>query len=185
MEDEKIIALFFERSELGIQELDKKYGKLCRHLSFQILGNEPDAEECTNDAYLGTWNAIPPANPALLPAFVLKIVRNISLCRYHKKTAAKRNSMQEVAMEELEDSLTSKESVEGTIEARELAHMLEAFLDVLNAKDRAIFLRRYWFYESCAEIAGAVGLTEKNITVRLTRIRARLKKYLMEREIYL
>lgn len=185
MEDEKIIALFFERSELGIQELDKKYGKLCRRLSFQILGSESDAEECINDAYLGTWNAIPPANPTLLPAFVLKIVRNISLCRYRKKTAVKRNSMQEVAMEELEASLTSKESVEGTIEAKELARMLEAFLDVLSAKDRAIFLKRYWFYENCAEIAKTVGLTEKNITVRLTRIRARLRKYLMEREIYL
>ncbi len=88
-------------------------------------------------------------------------------------------------MEELEASLAGKESVEGTIEAKELARMLESFLDVLNAKDRAIFLRRYWFYESCAEIAKAVHLTEKNITVRLTRIRTRLKKYLMEREIYL
>ncbi|MDE7327395.1 MAG: sigma-70 family RNA polymerase sigma factor [Lachnospiraceae bacterium] len=184
MEDEKIIALFFARSEQGIRELDTKYGTLCRRLSFRILGNQPDAEECVNDAYLGTWNAIPPATPELLPAFVLKIVRNISLCRYRAKTAAKRSSMQEVAMEELE-FIACEDTVENTVEAKELARMLEAFLDTLNQKNRAIFLRRYWFYESCAEIAAKVGLSEKNITVRLTRIRAQLKKYLLEREVSL
>ena len=185
MEDEKIIALFFARSEQGIKELDQKYGKLFHMISFRILGSEPDAEECVNDAYLGTWNAIPPANPSLLPAFVLKIVRNISLCRCRTKNAAKRNSMKEVAMDELEATLSSPDSVEGTIEAKELTCMLEAFLDTLPTKNREIFLRRYWFYESCAEIAEAVGLSEKNITVRLTRIRTSLKKYLTEREVYL
>lgn len=88
-------------------------------------------------------------------------------------------------MDELEATLSSPDSVEGTIEAKELTCMLEAFLDTLPTKNREIFLRRYWFYESCAEIAEAVGLSEKNITVRLTRIRTRLKKYLTEREVFL
>ena len=59
MEDEKIIELFFARSELAIKELDGKYGKVCHSISYNILNNNLDAEECVNDAYLGTWNAIP------------------------------------------------------------------------------------------------------------------------------
>ena len=58
MEDEKIIELFFARSETAIRELDSKYGKVCYSISYNILNNNLDAEECVNDAYLGTWNAI-------------------------------------------------------------------------------------------------------------------------------
>ena len=63
IEDEKIIEMFFERSEQGIRELDIKYGKVCHKLSYNIVNNRQDAEECVNDAYLGAWNAIPPEQP--------------------------------------------------------------------------------------------------------------------------
>ena len=73
MEDEKIIELFFARSETAIRELDSKYRKVCYSISYNILNNNLDAEECVNDAYLGTWNAIPPQRPNPLLAFVCKI----------------------------------------------------------------------------------------------------------------
>ena len=92
VEDEKITELFFERSEKAIGELDKKYGGACRSLSYGIVNSRQDAEECVNDAYLGVWNAIPPAKPNPLRAFLFKIVRNISLKAYYKKEAAKRSS---------------------------------------------------------------------------------------------
>ena len=72
MEDERIVALFFERSELAIRALDDKYGALCRAVAFNILANAQDAEECVSDAYLGAWNAIPPARPDPLRAYIIK-----------------------------------------------------------------------------------------------------------------
>ena len=82
MDDNAIIELFFSRSEQAIRELDSKYGKVCHNLSYNILGSRQDAEECVNDAYLGTWNAIPPAQPNPLLAFLCRIVRKLSLMRY-------------------------------------------------------------------------------------------------------
>ena len=79
MMDEEIMDLFFARSEQAIRELDTKYGKICHKLSYNILNNRRDAEECVNDAYLGAWNAIPPARPDPLLAYLVKIVRNLSL----------------------------------------------------------------------------------------------------------
>ena len=183
MEDAKIIALFWERSEQSIRELDRKYGKICRSLSYQIVNDRLDAEECVNDAYLGAWNAIPPARPCPLLAYLCKIVRNISLNLYHRKDAAKRSSAYTVAMEEIEACLASPDTVETEIEARELAHILEDFLETLSLENRVIFMRRYWFADSCRDIAGRVGLSEKNITVRLARIRRKLKEFLREREV--
>ena len=180
MTDEKIIELFFERSEQAIKELDGRYGRICQSVSYGILGNYQDAEECVNDAYLGVWNAIPPIKPNSLLAFVCKIIRNISLKRYEKNTAVKRNSIYDVSMTELEECLASSDTVEEKIEERELTKKIEEFLDSLSKENRVIFLRRYWFYDTYADISNRVGLTEKNVSVRLTRIRKELREYLIK-----
>jgi len=185
IDDEKIIEMFFKRSEQGIRELDNKYGKICHNLSYNIVSNWQDAEECVNDAYLGAWNAIPPAQPNPLLTYICKIVRNISLKTYYRKEAAKRSSHYTIAMEEIEACIADQNTVEGEIDARELARIIESFLDTLTVENRVIFMRRYWFADSCKDIAEFVGLTEKNISVRLTRIRQKMKKYLAEREVFL
>ena len=185
IEDEKIVELFFKRSELAIRELNNKYGKACHRLSYNIVNNRQDAEECVNDAYLGAWNAIPPEKPNPLLTYLCKIVRNISLKMYYRKQAAKRSSTYTIAMEEIEACIAAPSTVETEFEARELARVIESFLDTLTAENRVIFMRRYWFSDSCKDIAGLVGLTEKNITVRLTRIRQKMKKYLIEKGVFI
>ena len=183
MDDEKIINMFFERSEQGIHELDAKYGAICRNLSYNIVNSRQDAEECVNDAYLGAWNAIPPARPNPLLSYIVKIVRNISLKIYWRKEAAKRSGHYKIALEEIEGYITDQKTVEDEIEARELARIIGEFLDTLTLENRVIFMRRYWFADSYKDIAEFVGLSEKNISVRLTRIREKMKQYLIEREV--
>lgn len=184
IEDEKIIDLFFERSEQAIRELDNKYGKVCHALSYNIVNNRLDAEECVNDAYMGAWKTIPPAKPNPLRAYICKIVRNISLKLYYRKATAKRSSAYEIAMQELEPYLYAPNTVEREIEARELVRIIESFLDTLSEENCVIFMRRYWFSDTYAEISKCVGLSEKNVSVRLTRIRQQLKEYLIEREVF-
>ena len=143
-----------------------------------------DAEECVNDAYLGAWNAIPPARPNPLLSYLVKIVRNISLKIYWRKEAAKRSSHYTIALEEIEACIAAPNTVEAEIEAKELARIIEAFLDTLTTENRVIFMRRYWFSDSYEDIAEFMGLSEKNISVRLTRIREKMKQYLIEREVF-
>lgn len=184
VEDSQIIELFFIRSELAITELDAKYGNVCHKLSYQILNNQLDAEECVNDAYLGTWNAIPPARPNPLLTFLCKIVRNLSIKRFHANMAIKRNSLYDVALSEVERDVMAPESVEDGVEAKALAKMIETFLDSLTVENRVIFMRRYWFSDSYANIAQRVGMTEKNVSVRLTRLRKQLKDHLVKEGVF-
>ena len=184
IDDEKIIEMFFERSEQAIRELDIKYGKICHNLSYNIVNNRQDAEECVNDAYLGAWNAIPPVRPNPLLSYIVKIVRNISLKIYWRKEAAKRSGHYTIALEEIEGCIADQKTVEDEIEARELARIIEEFLDTLTLENRVIFMRRYWFADSYKDIAEFIGLSEKNISVRLTRIREKMKQYLIEREVF-
>ena len=185
IDDERIIEMFFERSEQGIRELDIKYGKICHNLSYNIVNNRQDAEECVNDAYLGAWNAIPPVRPNPLLSYIVKIVRNISLKIYWRKEAAKRSGHYTIALEEIEGYIADQKTVEDEIEARELARIIESFLDTLTLENRVIFMCRYWFADSYKDIAEFIGLSEKNISVRLTRIREKMKQYLIEREVFI
>lgn len=185
IDDEKIIEMFFERSEQGIRELDNKYGTICHNLSYNIVNNRQDTEECVNDAYLGAWNTIPPVRPNPLLSYIVKIVRNISLKTYWSKEAAKRGGHYTIALQEIETCIADQKMVEDEIEARELAGIIEEFLDTLPLENRVIFMRRYWFSDSYKDIAEFMGLSEKNISVRLTRVRKKMKQYLIERAVFI
>lgn len=184
MEDEKIIELFFARSQTAIVELENKYGALCQRIANNILNNKQDSEECVNDAYLGAWNAIPPARPNPLRSFVLRIVRNLAIKKYHANTAQKRNNTYDVALEELENCIPTEGTVEEVIAAKELAHSMDVFLECLDKENRILFVRRYWYGDSITELAKLFRVSKHNVTVRLSRTREKLKKYLEKEGIW-
>ena len=183
LEDERIIALLFARSEEGLCALKEKYGSLCRAIAHGILGDARDAEECVADAYWGVWRAIPPARPSPLGAYVAKVARNLALKRRRDVSAKKRSVRFECALCELQGALPAPGNVEQEVEARELAALLTAFVRSLTPENRAVFLGRYWFFESCREIGGRVGLNEKAVSVRLSRLRRKLRDYLTEQGV--
>ncbi len=178
MTDTEIINLFFERSEQAIDELAKKHGSAVAKVARNILGNEQDTEECVNDTYLGTWNTIPPHRPSPLRTFVCKIARNLATKKYHANTAEKRNSQYDLALDELEEYLADNSSVEDVYDAKELAEAINGFMATLNYTDRFIFTRRYWYSDPVKDIAKMADSTTNSVTVRLFRIREKLRLYL-------
>lgn len=183
MDDKEIIELLFLRSEKGISAVDGKYGAACRRMAKDILGNEQDAEECVNDAYLCLWNAVPPERPVFLAAYLYKILRNTAMKRLASKTASKRSATVLELDAELENYLPSTETVENRVEERELAALIEEFLDTLTPDNRKIFLRRYWFSESYEKISRELGMSKGNISMRLVRTREKMREFLKERGV--
>ena len=115
----------------------------------------------------------------------MKIVRNISIKIYWRKEAAKRNGRYTIALQEIEGCIADLNPVEDEIGDIELACIIEKFLDTLTHENRVIFMRRYWFADSYKDIAEFVGLSEKNVSVRLTRIREKMRQYLTEWEVFI
>lgn len=178
MTDENIIKLFFDRDEKAITELSLKYGSKCLNVSFNILNSLEDAKECVNDSYLALWNVIPPQTPNPLLTFLLKTVRNISLKKYRYNTALKRNSEYTVALDEIEEIFTDNNTVEKEYDSQLLTKYIELFLDTLSKENRVVFLRRYFFGDSLKSISGITGFSQKNVSVRLSRLRAKLSEFL-------
>lgn len=185
MEDRQIIELFFARSEQAITELSGKYGPVCRRVALNILNSEADAEECVNDSWLAVWRTIPPQRPDPLLTYVCRIVRNLATKRYHANTARKRYSPYDVALDELEACLPSADHPEDALDAHELARSIDRFLAGLDRDSRVMFVRRYWYGDPPAHIAKHFGVTSHYISVRLSRLREKLRKHLTEEGVFL
>lgn len=180
MTDEEILDLFFERSEQAISELEKSHGKAVRSVAFHILNDEDDVKECVNDTYLGVWNSIPPNRPASLLSYVCRIARNLAAKRYHANLARKRNSQYDLALDELAECIPDRCTVEDAVAAKELAGIIDRFLDTLPYEEKFLFMRRFWYADPLPEIARMAGISYGAAAVRLHRVKAKLKKELLK-----
>lgn len=181
MEDSAIVQLYFDRSENAILETDKKYGPYCYTIAHNILANKEDAEESVSDTYLAAWNAMPPRRPSILSTFLGKITRRLSIDRWRIRTAYKRGGGElPLALDELSECVSDGETPEQTLMRRQLALRFNQFLQGLPETERSVFLCRYWYVDSIAQIASQFGFTESKVTSMLHRTRAKLRTMLQK-----
>ena len=177
MNDLNIIDLYWARKEQAIEETDKLYGRTLLGLSLRILQNKQDAEENVYDTYMRTWESIPPQRPAYFKAFLTKICRCLALDRLDWRKAAKRNAELVSLTEEMASCIPDKR-LEDQMEGRELGKLLEQFLSTLPKESRLIFLRRYLYLDTVAQIATRYGFSESKVKMQLKRTRSKLHAYL-------
>ena len=178
MEDREIIGLYLARDERAINETAAKYGRLTRSIVMNILGSAADGEECENDVYLAAWNAIPPARPDNLAAFIGRTARNIALGRVEYNTAQKRSGGISKTLDELAEILPGGETPESRCAAAELGGYITDYLKGITRQKRVVFVRRYWYCDGIKEIAQRYGYSESKVKSMLMRTRNGLKKYL-------
>lgn len=180
MTDERIVDLFFERSEKAIEETDKAYGRYFHYIAVGILGDDEDAKEIVNDTYLKAWNCIPPARPNPLKAFLGRMTRQLSLNRLEQKNAQKRKGEQRaLVLDELSECIsgTGISDIEDTVA---LTEALNRFLRLQPIPERRVFIRRYWYMASVADIAKEFKMSESKVKTLLFRQRQKLHKQLKE-----
>ena len=179
MEDKIIVDLYWARNESAIVHTQAKYGGMMYATSKSIVGSSEDAEECVNDAYLAAWDSMPENRPTYLGGYMAKIIRNISLNRYDRNHAAKRHGVQ-VVFEELEECLGDYDTPQAQYEAGCLREVLNRFLAGLDEEKRVIFLRRYFYTDSIADIALRMQISEGKVKSVLFRLRKQLAEVLGE-----
>ena len=175
MEDQQIIELFEQRDETAVSQTEQKYARYCRSVAARILSSTEDTDEALNDTWFAAWNCIPPHKPGCLRTFLGRLTRNISLNMVRREKASKRGADEvRVVFEEVEEWLASDQNIEREISERALAESLDEFLDGLSETERNVFVRRYHYMQSIAEIAEAHGFSESKVKSQLFRIRKKL-----------
>ena len=181
MNDKNIVDLYFNRDEEAITQTDKKYGRYCYSIAYNILMSREDAEESVSDTYMTAWRAIPPRRPSVLSTFLGKITRHISIDRWRERVATKRGGGEvPLALEELNDCVAGMQNVEMEYERKEIVKAYVKFLDTLPITERRVFLCRYWYVDSVEAIAEKFGFSQSKVKTMLYRTRKKLRKTLWE-----
>ena len=184
MTDSQIIALFWERNEDAIRQTDAVYGRKLYAISHKILRSHQDAEESVSDTYMRAWETIPPQKPNYFFAYLAKICRNFSLSKLQWNAAAKRNAEVVSLTQEMETCIPDR-SQDRKLDGEEIGRVLNRFLDGIGVESRLIFMRRYWYTDSIAEIAARYNISQSKVKTQLHRTRNKLQLFLEKEGIYL
>ena len=184
MEDYQIVDLYWARSEHAIRETDEKYGRLLQSISYSLLSSREDAEECVNDTYMEAWQRMPEDRPIYLGAYLSKIIRCLSVDRFRATHRQKRGGMGQI-LEELTECIPGGESPQEAYENRELARVINGFLEDLDEEKRRMFVRRYFYSDSVDAIANRMKVSVSKVKTTLFRLRGELKRRLEEEGISL
>ena len=184
MSDEQIEELYWRRDERAIRETDRKYQHFLLTAAHNILRDAQDCEECLNDTYLGAWNAIPPARPKVLQAFLATIMRRTAIDCYKRKKRQKRiDSELTVALSEVEEFLADGSDPAAELDAHELGRVISEFIRALPKRRMYIFMSRYYTARPIGEIARLLGCSESTVNKEIAAIKRDLKE-MLEKEGY-
>lgn len=181
LSDEEIIDLYWQRQEQAIKETDLKYGRYLFTIAYNIVHDRLDCEECLNDTYLGTWNAIPPNRPNIFQVFLARIMRNSAVDKYRERTASRRIPSELTdSLSELEEAISYSENISEDVFVKDAIKVLNTYLMELDDKDRFVFVCRYYYADSVPQIAKMTQLSERSVFRILATTREKLKKKLEE-----
>lgn len=181
MNDNEIVELYLSRNEDAIDQTAQKYGSRLRNIANRLLNDRETAKECENDAYLETWELIPPHEPRnYLFAFVGRIVRHIALNVCKKNSRQKRYAMYCELTQEMQECIPAKNDIEAEVEEKYLSSLIDEFLETCTEEQQNVFVRRYWYFDSISQIAKTYGFSQSKVKTMLFRMRSDLKKRLEE-----
>lgn len=181
MEDSRIVDMYLERDEAAIKETADKYGTRLRTLAYGIVDDAHTAEECENDTYMQVWSSVPPHEPRdYLYAFSARITRHISLNRCRDEKRLKRSAYICDLGTELEQCIPAPDDAACRVDDIVLAEILNGFLRSLDNEKRNIFIRRYWYLDSVADISKRFALSESKVKTTLFRSRNKLRERLLK-----
>ena len=181
MDDSQIVELYLSRDESAIAQTSHKYGTKLRRIAQNVLSDIDASEECENDTYLQTWNLIPPNEPrTYFFAFVGRIIRHLAIDRLRHDSRQKRYALYCELTDEMQECLPGTSSVTQEIDAKELTQLINEFLESCTEEQRNIFVRRYWYFDSVADICANYSLPQSKVKTTLFRMREKLKKRLSD-----
>lgn len=186
MEDSEIVQRYLDRDESAIEFSAEKYGTRLRALSFGITSDRQTSEECENDTYMQAWNRIPPNEPrTYLYAFLARIARHISIDRCRERECLKRYGYIVELSEEMKMCIPSPENVENAVALEVLGKEISNYLYTISQEKRVMFVRRYFFCDTIAQISKRCAASEGKVKSSLFRTRSDLREFLRKEGYFL
>ena len=173
-----LICSLQDNHQEGLRTLIAAFGGMVKKISYAVLrGHEQDAEEATADTFIKLWKAAAKLpTDAKLQTYIAQTARTVAIDRYRKlKREGIFLPLLEMEPEDADFVLT----IERTLSEDTLAQQILQ----LPPPDGEIFLRRYYYCETVAEISAYYAMPEATIRTKLTRARQKLRTKLVKEKI--
>ena len=166
-----LIQAMKKRESGAPERLQTTFTPLLRYIIAPILSDERDREECLSDVVIQVWEGIGGYDPskASFTSWLSALARNAALNR--RRANQRRRDGEPLD----DDAPDGRDGPEEALLKAERARAVWDAVDRLERRDRELFLRKYYYYQSTAQIAAELGLTPRAVEGRLYRVRKRLQ----------
>lgn len=150
----------------------EKYKDMAFSIAFRITGNEQDAEESVQDAFVKSFRSISTfRRQAAFSTWLYKIVVNTSLTKVKKRKAP----IHEVDIAGIsDDNVKHVDEVYKTLENMERKRLVNDALQKMEIEDSLLLTLYYLAEKSIEEIAVITSIKADNIKMKLHRARKKL-----------
>lgn len=171
MTTDRLIEALRQKEQHAMEQLQRMYTPLIRYIISPILSEEADREECLSDVLMRVWDSIGTYNAqkAAFTTWLAALARNSAL--NHRRDNAKHDSHGE-----LNPTIPDPgDTPEQALLRMERGLAVRRAVSELRPRDRELFYRKYYYYQSTAQIAAELGMTVRGVEGKLYRIRKQLQ----------
>lgn len=180
MTEDKLLRRLKMQDPEALEELMETYQKLVYINISNILGRTGtagDIEELVSDTFLAVWNYADNIGSGKLKAYLCTTARN--------KAKSFLRSRKILPMDADEVEITdSVDGPEETVMQAEVQRQVKTAINKMRPKDREIFLRYYYYFQTSEEIAAEMDIPPSTVRSRLIRGKKILQKYLSKEVLF-
>jgi len=165
-----------ETDRVTLEKLYLKYKKTMLHVAMNILHDQYLSEDALHKAFIrliGNLNKLTGMESGDTKAYLIIIIRNVSIDMLKKK-----NSERFISLDDIAETVPDKIDIEKDYNLKEENEMLYNIVSELPDIYKDVFLLRYYNGLSIKEISQSLDISVSTVKKRLERARKRIKSSL-------
>ncbi|HLH60051.1 MAG TPA: sigma-70 family RNA polymerase sigma factor [Ktedonobacteraceae bacterium] len=178
LSDAELVELVLTGTQEAFEVLVERYKDAVQNLAYRMLSNVTEAEDVTQEVFVRAYTQLSTYKPAhKFSTWLLSIASHLAIDQLRRRRFLALPLEDVPFLEWITDLGAGPEqsALEG-----EQHDEIQAYLQKLPSKYRAVIVLRYWYDLSYEEIAMALNLTPALVKARLHRARELLARYIQE-----
>lgn len=181
LSDVELVSLTLGGQQDAFAFLVERYKDAVQNLAYRMLSNVTEAEDVTQEVFVRAYTQLATYKPAhKFSTWLLSIASHLAIDQLRRRRFLALPLEDVPFLEWITDLGAGPEQAALNGEQQD---EIQAYLDRLHSKYRAVIVLRYWYDLSYEEIATALNLTPALVKARLHRARELLARAMKENSV--
>ena len=181
LSDVALVEQTLEGKQEAFAVLVERYKDAVQNLAYRMLSNVTEAEDVTQEVFVRAYTQLATYKPAhKFSTWLLSIASHLAIDQLRRRRFLALPLEDVPFLEWITDLGAGPEQ---SALAGEQQDEIQAYLQRLHSKYRAVIVLRYWYDFSYEEIATMLKLTPALVKARLHRARELLARYMKENQL--